>query len=211
MTFIPPITFIEYRYLVLSDLFRIYGNAHTLTLVRAVIAGGTYKYNFWMRTAAFLRGNVATKFTLYPFARFLLDRQVYRFGISIPDPTKIGSGFYIGHFSGIIVNDQTIIGKNCNISQGVTIGRVNRGSYTGIPTIGNNVYIGPGAKIIGKIHIGNNVAIGANCVVTRDVPDNSVVVGIPGRVISDKGSFGYINHTEYDAIIDPNNHFTARP
>jgi len=64
------------------------------------------------------------------------------------------------------------------------LGRVNRGNKKGFPVIGNNVYIGPGAKIIGNVHIGNNVAIGANCVVTHDIPDNGVVVGIPGKVIS---------------------------
>jgi serine O-acetyltransferase len=91
-----------------------------------------------------------------------------------------------------------VIGDNCNISQGVTIGEANRGPRKGTPVIGNNVYIGPGAKIIGAVHIGNNVAVGANCVVTRDVPDGAVVVGVPGRVISYEGSKGYIIRTDYD-------------
>jgi serine O-acetyltransferase len=60
------------------------------------------------------------------------------------------------------------------------------------------VYIGPGAKIIGAVRVGNNVAIGANCVVTKDVPDNAVVVGVPGKIISFRGSQGYVNRTEYD-------------
>ena len=64
-----------------------------------------------------------------------------------------------------------------------------------MPTIGDNVYLGPGAKIFGKIQVGNNAAIGANCVVTRDVPDNGVAVGIPAKVISYEGSTGYINNT----------------
>jgi len=67
-----------------------------------------------------------------------------------------------------------------------------------VPEIGDNVYIGPGAKIIGNIKIGNNAAIGANCVVTKDVPENGVVVGVPGRVISFEGSAGYINKTNYN-------------
>ena len=74
-----------------------------------------------------------------------------------------------------------------------------RGERAGIPTVGDNVYIGPGAKMFGKIVIGNNVAIGANAVVTRDVPENAVVVGIPARVISFEGSKGYINQTLSEA------------
>ena len=75
---------------------------------------------------------------------------------------------------------------------------MNRGKKKGYPQLGDNVYIGPGAKIIGAIRIGNNVAIGANCVVTKDIPDNAVVVGIPGKVISNQGSVGYVNRTDYD-------------
>jgi serine O-acetyltransferase len=78
------------------------------------------------------------------------------------------------------------------------LGKANRGVRKGYPVIGDNVYIGPGAKIVGNVHIGNNVAIGANCVVTKDIPDNSVVVGVPGRVISLESSVGYINRTDYD-------------
>jgi len=91
-----------------------------------------------------------------------------------------------------------VIGKNCNISHQVTLGIANRGTHKGVPIIGDNVYIGPGAKIIGDINIGNNVAIGANCVVTKDVPDNAVVVGVPGKVISYEGSMGYVNKTNYE-------------
>ena len=97
-----------------------------------------------------------------------------------------------------MVNGKSVIGKNCNISQGVTLGKANRGKYIGYPSIGDNVYIGPGAKIVGAVRIGCNVAIGANCVVTKDILDNSVVVGIPGKVISDKGATSYINKTDYD-------------
>jgi len=86
----------------------------------------------------------------------------------------------------------------CNRSHQVTIGVSRRGARAGVPRIGDNVYIGPGAKLFGAIVVGDNAAIGANCVVTRDVPENGVVVGVPGRVISYEGSQGYINNTEYD-------------
>jgi serine O-acetyltransferase len=67
----------------------------------------------------------------------------------------------------------------------------------GYPIIGDNVYIGPGAKLVGRVHIGRNVAIGANCVVTCDVPDNAVIVGVPGRIVSYNGASGYVENTNY--------------
>lgn len=123
----------------------------------------------------------------------MLLHRSHRYGISIPRTVKIGKGFYIGHFGTIIVHGSAIIGDNVNISQGVTIGVTNRGSRQGVPVIGNQVYIGPGAKVIGGIRVGNNVAIGANAVVTKDIPDNAVVAGVPARIISMQGSDGYVN------------------
>lgn len=190
--------FIEYKYLLFSDLYRITGNKKILELVRHILFGESFKYNFWMRTCRYTKDNAMLKISFYPLARFMLWRCKYKFGISVPFTTEIGSGFYIGHFGGIVVNGHSKIGENCNISQGVTIGQANRGRNKGFPIIGDNVHIGPGAKIIGAIKVGNNVAIGANCVVTKDVPDNAVVVGVPGKIISNKGSKDYVNRTDYD-------------
>jgi serine O-acetyltransferase len=90
-----------------------------------------------------------------------------------------------------------VIGRNCNISQGVTIGKGIRGANSGFPTLGDDIYIGPGAKISGRIHVSDAVAIGANCVVTKDVPAGAVYAGVPGKVISQNGSTGFINRTDY--------------
>lgn len=190
--------FKDYKFLIYSDLYRITGSVKATTLLWHILKGGSFKYNFWMRTCLYTKSNPMLKYLFYPIPRFFLGRLVYKLGISIPFNTKIGSGFYIGHFGGIVVNGESVIGNNCNISQGVTLGQANRGRNKGYPTLGDNVYIGPGAKIVGAVKIGNNVAIGANCVVTKDIPDNSVVVGIPGRVISQAGSKGYINRTDYE-------------
>ena len=188
----------EYKYLILSDLYRITGNVRLAVLLRHVLFGEGYKYIFWMRTCCLMKANPLLKVLVYPIARLYLNHLTFKLGISIAPSTKIGSGFYIGHFGGIVVNGKSVIGKNCNISHGVTLGQANRGKNIGCPTLGDNVYIGPGAKIVGAVRIGSNVAIGANCVVTRDVPDNSVVVGVPGKVISYEGSAGYVNRTDYD-------------
>ena len=91
--------------------------------------------------------------------------------------TKIGKGLRLPHLTGIIISGNAIIGDYCTIFHQVTIG-VNEFRGNKAPKIGNNVYIGAGAKLIGDIKIGNNVRIGANAIVTKDVPDNSVVVGI---------------------------------
>jgi serine O-acetyltransferase len=190
--------FKEYKFLILSDLYRITGDIRTTTLIWYVLMGGSFKYNFWMRTCLYTKSNWLLKYSIHIIARFMLRHLMFKYGISIPYDTKIGSGFYIGHFGCIVVNVGSIIGKNCNISQGVTLGQANRGINKGYPILGDNIYIGPGAKIVGAVTIGNNVAIGANCVVTKDIADNSVVVGIPGKVISQKGATGYVNRTDYE-------------
>ena len=133
----------------------------------------------------------------YALARLRLRRLGYFFGISIPYNTKIDSGLYIGHFGGIVINADARIGKNCNINQGVTIGVTYGGKHPGSPTIGNNVYVGPGAFIIGGIEIGNNVAIGANTVVNKPIPDNAVVTGPSCKIISYNSSSTYVINTDY--------------
>jgi serine O-acetyltransferase len=113
-------------------------------------------------------------------------------GISIPASVKIGHSFYIGHFGGIILNSNAVIGNNCNISQGVSIGVSGLGEKRGVPMIGNHVYIAANSVIAGKIKIEDHVLIGACSLVNTDVKENCVVLGVPAIVISEKGSKGYI-------------------
>ncbi len=113
-------------------------------------------------------------------------------GISIPASAQIGDSFYIGHFGGIILNGQAILGDNCNISQGVSIGVSGTGARRGVPIIGSNVYIGANSVVIGKIHIQDNVLIAACSLVNTNVEVNSVMLGVPAQKISEKGSEGYI-------------------
>ena len=193
--------FSEYKYLIFSDLYRITESIKFNKLLQFIFLGGEYKYNFWLRTCQYTYSNLILKYTIYPISRLVLYHFMYKFGIRIHPLMKIGSGLYIGHFGGINVSVHSVIGKNLNISPQVTIGVANRGKNKGFPIIGNDVYIGPGARIIGNVKIGNNVAVGANCVVTKDVPDNSVVVGIPGKVISTHGSYGYVENTDYDNLL----------
>jgi serine O-acetyltransferase len=101
----------------------------------------------------------------------------------------------IAHFGNIIVNGKAIIGKNCNLSPNVIIGQTNRGAKSGVPEIGDNVWIGSGAVVVGKIIIGNNVLIAPNSFVNMDIPENSMVIGNPGKVyFNDNATIGYIDN-----------------
>ena len=140
-------------------------------------------------------------FSNFPFFIKRISNFVYVFiqkiieiltGISIPYSAKIGSKFYIGHFGNIIIHPKTIIGKNCNISQGVTIGVSGRGKNKGIPIIGDNVYIGANAIVVGKIIIGDNSVIGANSLVIKDVEPSSTYIGVPAEKKNNYDSSDFI-------------------
>ena len=204
--------FKEVIYLIKTDLYRQKeGRINTGIFLRSLLSHAEFKYTFWMRLTGYLREHKIYKYGPAHLANFILRHYQYKFGILIPSQTRIGSGFYISHFGGIVVSAHTVIGKNVSISPQVVIGRTTRGERQGNAVIGDNVYIGPGAKIIGKVKIGNNVAIGANCVVTKDVPDNAVVVGIPAEVISYHGAEGYIRCTDYDNYISRAKSLPAPP
>ncbi len=114
-------------------------------------------------------------FFIYKFSELFL-------GVAIPAGTEIGPGLYIGHAGLIRINHESIIGKNLSIGPGILIGSKG-GGHLGCPMIGDNVYIGVGAKVLGNIRIGHNVKIGANAVVVKTVPDNATVVGNPAKII----------------------------
>lgn len=129
----------------------------------------------------------------FKFLMFLWQKGIeITTGISIPASAKIGHSFYIGHFGGIIFNQDTVIGNNCNISQGVTIGVSGLGEKRGVPVIGNDVYIAANAIVAGKITIGDGVLIGACSMVNASIDAGCTVLGVPASVISNKGSKGYI-------------------
>jgi serine O-acetyltransferase len=107
-------------------------------------------------------------------------------GIELPCETVVGRRFRIDHFGGIIISGDAVFGDDCVIRNGVTVGLRHTG-IRGAPIIGNRVDIGAGAKILGPIHVGDDVAIGANAVVLKDVPANSIAVGVPARILPRTG------------------------
>lgn len=119
-----------------------------------------------------------------PFVPRLIS-QISRFltGIEIHPGAKIGKGVFIDHGMGVVIGETAIVGDNALIYQGVTLGGTGKQTGKRHPTLGNNVVVGAGAKVLGNIQIGDHVRIGAGSVVLRDVPSHTTVVGVPGRVI----------------------------
>ncbi|HVJ47559.1 serine O-acetyltransferase [Desulfitobacterium sp.] len=129
---------------------------------------------------------------LYTKKRVLLARmisQISRFftGIEIHPGAKIGQGFFIDHGMGVVIGETAEVGDNVTLYQGVTLGGTGKEKGKRHPTIGNDVFIGSGAKILGSIKIGDHVKIGAGSVVTKPVPADSTVVGVPGTIVRHMG------------------------
>jgi serine O-acetyltransferase len=121
-------------------------------------------------------------------------------GIDLPCEAQVGRRFRIDHFGGIVISGDAVFGDDCIIRNGVTVGLRHTG-HRGSPVIGNRVDIGAGAKILGPIRIGDDVAVGANAVVLKDAPANSIAVGVPARIIprkSDNSPMGQLEFRELD-------------
>ena len=156
--------------------------------------GAAYKYlkrfRYYLRKAQCSRNPLARLYYRYMFGRVREER-----GLEISWRTRIGKGLYVGHPYNITINEATVIGENCNIHKGVTIGQENRGSRKGTPTIGNGVWIGINSTVVGKITIGDDVMIAPNSFVNRDVPSHSIVIGNPCVIKSrENATEGYINN-----------------
>ncbi|WP_202951229.1 serine O-acetyltransferase [Xenococcus sp. PCC 7305] len=122
--------------------------------------------------------------------RFLSHLGRFLTGIEIHPGATIGKGVFIDHGMGVVIGETAIVGDYCLIYQNVTLGGTGKQIGKRHPTLAQNVVVGAGAKILGNINIGNNVRVGAGSIVLRDVPDDSTVVGIPGRIVSSRTGQG---------------------
>jgi len=167
-----------------------------ILLVPGFQAVASYRFRRWLNTRSRRRN-------LFWMLISMVEAVLARFveiitGIYIDPDATIGPGLYIHHFSCIVIGQCVVLGRNCELHQGVTLGFGGRGESSGYPVIGDRAFIGAGAKVIGPIRIGRDVAIGANAVVTKDLPDRAIAVGIPARIISREGSFDFINYPDRD-------------
>lgn len=124
---------------------------------------------------------------LYTAARCISQLARLITGIEIHPGAKIGKGFFIDHGSGVVIGETTEIGDNCLVYQGVTLGGTGKEKGKRHPTLGNNVMVGAGARVLGPFKVGDNVKIAANAVVLEEVPPNCTAVGVPARIVRRNG------------------------
>jgi len=172
-----------------ADLYRYLPKTYSfINLLKGFRSQG-FRYMFLKRKLDLCKRNSVKYYIL----KIIIRHYTYKYGFQIGG--NIGAGFFIGHFGTIITNPDAIIGDNCNIAPGVTIGVTRRGPKVGAPKIGNEVWMGTGAVIVGKVIIGNNVLIAPGSFVNFDVPDNSIVIGNPGIIKANlHATENYINN-----------------
>jgi serine O-acetyltransferase len=204
------LSFSRLRAYLAADLFRYEGRVSAKAFVKHFLFTPGFNYTVWLRACVWAKSGGAAKL-FYPLLKWRLLHSRYKYGIAIAERTVIGPGLFINRFGGIYVHHDVVIGCNVNITHGTMLGYMNRGPREGSPIIGDEVFFGSGAKAIGKVHIGNRAAIGVNAVVTKDVPDNGVAVGLPAKVIGNDGSDGYINKMASPAMIERTGWSAFRP
>jgi serine O-acetyltransferase len=150
-----------------------------LWLNPAVWAVAIYRFGNWLYTAKpFIL--IRIPFKIIYFFGYMFSEVVME--MCLDPQATIGGGLYIGHIGGVHINPQAVLGRNCNLTHGITIGTSAMGRQ-GAPIVGDNVYIGTGATLVGKIKIGNGAKIAANTLVITNVPEGATVMGVPGRII----------------------------
>ncbi len=172
-----------------KDLYRYYGEKKE-PLLKRMLRPLEIKY-----ISVFRKANNCKFFPLKAFYMLRLLRLSHKTQIQIPARTSIGEGLYIGHLGRVIIHPDAKLGKNINIATGVTIGMENRGKRKGTPVISDNCWIGTNAVVVGNIKIGSDVLIAPLTYVNFDVPDHSIVIGNPGRIIpKDNATKDYISN-----------------
>ena len=172
------------------DLPRYQFTKAAVAMGKAYMTTPMVRFCFWMRVCKRYR----FRHPLGILGRVMFRKISIQYGMQFPHATHIGKGLFIGHPGGIVINQRATLGENCNISQGVTVGRLSRGKNSGSPRVGNRVYIGVNSVVVGNITIGDDALIGPLTLVNFDVPARAVVVGNPGKIISYQGSGEYVKH-----------------
>jgi serine O-acetyltransferase len=178
-----------------ADLYRYCGETSGRAFLAAYLKFPGFRFTFYMRKVAFYSASKRSFGLLaYIYNRLWLNHYRFRYGFEISPTTEIGPGLYIGHFGGVVISPFATLGSNVNIAQGVTIGAASRGARRGAPVLGNRVWVGAHAIIVGRVTIGDDALIGPGAYVNFDVPEKSIVLGNPGKIVSTSGSAGYVNN-----------------
>lgn len=192
-------TFHELRRFIAADQFRYEARADWRNFMKLWWKEGGFRFTTVMRVCAFLRSQRWSRFGSYHLCLWIHRRMQIRYGVYLEFSTEVGPGLYLGHPLGIVVNTRSVIGANCTLSHGVTLGQTHaRSKCPGVPTIGNRVYLGCGAKIVGSVKVGDDAVVAPNAVVVADVPNLAVVGGIPAKQLSEEGSEGYVSNVFSD-------------
>jgi len=177
--------------LIKSDYYRLGGGASFPAIVINALHPFRSSVLFWRRLCQH-------KGLFFPFFNLMYKRACKKSMIDIPLSTKIGYGLYIGHGMCMVINGGTVIGNNVNLAQFLNVG-TNHGTPA---IIGDNVYIGPHVCLVENVKIENNVTIGAGAIVTRDVPQNATVAGVPARILNYDNPGRYIGNPYAFDVLD---------
>jgi serine O-acetyltransferase len=179
-----------------ADAYRYCGRLDRRAMLGAYLRHPGFRFTYYLRKVAFYSTQKRSLgIFAYVYYRIWLHRYRFRYGFDISPTTSIGPGLYIGHFGGVVISPQALLGANINIAQGVTIGATSRGARVGAPTLEDRVWVGANAILVGKITIGREALIAPGAYVNFDVPSQAVVMGNPGKIVSNAGSQGYVNNT----------------
>ncbi len=186
-------TFRELKTYIACDLFRYMTSTSFRAFLRGWYIAG-FRYTFFMRTTKYLACKGGVIKLLWLISRIALRHYSVKYGFQIPYQAAVGPGLAIGHYGTIIVNPNSTIGANCNLSVDVLMGldfdkSTDRFVY---PSIGDRVSLGNGVKVIGDVFVGNDSIVGVSSVVTKSLPPKSVAIGTPARVISSEGSAQFV-------------------
>ena len=146
-----------------------------------------FLYSGYKAVRSYRKANWCFRHNLKFLARFISQRCRHKTGIEIHPGATIGKGLFIDHGMGVVIGETTIIGDNCTIYQNVTLGGTGKEHGKRHPTLGNNVLVGAGAKVLGPFTVGDNARIAAGAVVLNEVPANSTAVGVPAKIVRING------------------------
>ena len=179
-----------------ADLYRYRGQTNRGAFLSAYLREPGFRFTYYLRKVAFYATRKRSIWIFaYLYHRAMLHHYRFKYGLDISPTASIGPGLYIGHFGGVVISPEAVLGANVNIAHGVTIGATSRGARLGAPTLEDRVWVGAHAVIVGNVTIGHDALIAPGAYVNFDVPSMAVILGNPGKVVSTAGSKGYVNNT----------------